>query len=49
MTFTPGDCWEDYRRAFVRESLLDAHQMSVLPFLIAYRPMTLYLGSKVPR
>lgn len=31
---------------FVWESLLDAYPMSILSFLIIYRPMILYLGSK---
>lgn len=40
---------KEERREFVWESLLDAHSMSILPFLITNRPMSLYLGSKVPR
>lgn len=31
---------------FTWESLLDAHTMSILPFLITYRPIILYLNSK---
>lgn len=31
---------------FVWESLLDAYLMSILSFLIIYRPMILYLGGK---